>query len=151
MFGFFRSRECRYPCTPDPQPAVIVPFTSPARALEQSLTSPETRGEWVTTYTPNPMGNGASTKYRNEARDITVTRYFGYYGGGSISTPFTLNQAEEAVVKAALGRHDDWRRQVTELAALNRLTAQGIEAPSGGETGTGSTEGESPVPERNAP
>ena len=97
---------------------------SPARLLANSLTDPETRGEWTrerehSVYTRR-------TIYRNEARDITVSRYFfsGHLTFGSgITTPFTLNAAEEKIVREALDAFDRHERDKTEERALARLTA----------------------------
>ena len=130
-----------------PVPSAVVPLTSPARALERSLTDPETRGEWTYQW----MGDGLSqgyARYRNEARDITLSRHYGL--GYSLSTPFTLNKAEKEVVEQALATFDARRHAAAELAALSRLTAQGIEARSD-ETRSGSAVGESPVPNGDAP
>ena len=69
--------------------------------LADSLTSPETRGEWARTF-PDVLFSASSTKaeYRNEARDITITLYR-YYGLGaveSLTTPFALSEAEKKIV-----------------------------------------------------
>ena len=103
----------------------LVPSASPARALELSLTDPETRGEWTRKFICAPLGHGYE-RYRNEARNISLTEHYGY--GRPLSTPFTLSVAEEKIVLAALDKWNAHRRSVEEFAALSRLTARGMSA-----------------------
>jgi hypothetical protein len=106
---------------------------SPARLLAYSLTSCETRDEWVREY-PDTYGFGHKTVYRNEKRDLTVTRGYTYgislYGGSSsfLGTPFTLSKDEEKIVCEALDAFNRRKKDEAEAAALHRLTAQGIDA-----------------------
>ena len=63
----------------------------------------------------------------------------------------TEREALKAVAALLSGHRHRWAREAW-LIAVDALAASGIEAPSGGETGnTGSTEGESPVGEADAP
>ena len=107
-----------------------VPPMSPARLLAHSLTSCETRDEWVREY-PDTYGFGHKTVYRNEKRDLTVTRGYTYgislYGGSSsfLGTPFTLNKDEEKIVCEALDAFNRRKKDEAEAAALHRLTASG--------------------------
>lgn len=111
-------------------PSAEVPALSPARALEISLTDPEARGEWARTDESNSHGEYCSwaTRYRNAGRDITLTRRTVIGGGPTITTPFTLSEAEKKVVAAALAAFDAREREDAERAALSRLTARGTSA-----------------------
>lgn len=96
--------------------------TSPAVLLAKSLTEPETRGEWVRTR--EARGLGISTTYANKKRKLEVSVWFfsASYGSSSgIATPFTLNSAEEAVVKKAVIQVERYLRAEDERAALARL------------------------------
>lgn len=94
---------------------------SPARLLAKSLTDPETRGEWTSEFTALPGGHfglSGTMRYTNKARDLHVSVGFDW-----VSTPFTLNKAEEEVVRDAAKAFDKWKKQVAEEAAFARLTA----------------------------
>lgn len=100
--------------------------TSPARLLASSLTDPATRGEWRREANARPHGH--SQTYRNDGRNIEVTRsvFYGFgLGGGGISfaTPFTLNDSEKKIVQNALRAFDKHLSDQAEQAALARLAA----------------------------
>lgn len=147
MFGWFKRAECRCQCQASVAAPVVdaVPLTSPAHALAISLTSPETRWEWKQEWVKD-LGGGYS-RYRNETRDITLTKQIGF-GKVYVTTPFTLNDAEKAIVLDAIAAFQAHRQAVSELEALSRLTAQGIEARRAATTGAVH---ESPVAESDAP
>lgn len=104
-----------------------IPATSPALALERSLTDPETRGEWtVVKVEPLTSTYGwtvHSTKYRNEARDITITSSWSINGSSLLYTPFTLTNEEKAIVSAALCAWNAKNDAIKQSEALARLVA----------------------------
>ena len=113
---------------------------SPARLLANSLTDPETRGEWIVEPRNTSSGIGVSTRYHNASRDITITRWFSGFSAGII-TPFTLSEAEEKAVRAALTAFDRRKSEEAEAKALSRLTAprEGLKPDRGETPKSGST------------
>ena len=77
---FWNRRDCecaQYEPTPElPKDAERVCRMSPARLLANSLTDPETRGEW--TRERNHAVYSFSYKSRNEARDLTLHQTCGF-------------------------------------------------------------------------
>lgn len=113
---FFKHCEC--------EPEEVSP-SSPARALAQSLTDPETRDEWTRKYEMTDSIWGFRTCYENKSRNIVITS--NAYG---TSTPFTLTEAETAIVEDALKQFDARIKSQAEQDALARLLA----APVRGKT-----------------
>ncbi len=95
---------------------VCICINSPARLLAKSLTDPETRGEWTSEW--QLSGYSAACIYNNASRGLIVTRFM-----DTISTPFTLNEAEKALVKDATKAFDKRLSDEREAAAFARLTA----------------------------
>lgn len=130
------------PAAPPPPCENGVSAMSPARLLADSLTNPETRGEWVRTSARAMYG--CAWDYENKPRKLSVSRGFSlniYSSAEWIRTPFTLTDAEQKIVKAALGRFDRHLRDEQERDALARLTAprEGLQRDSGETAKTGST------------
>ena len=115
--------------------------TSPARLLANSLTDPETRGEWESKESPFRSIYSHSTVYRNKARDLTISRWWSLYGKGSVNTPFTLSEAEQKLVEQALTAFERHLADVREAEALARLTAprEGLKPDRGETPKSGST------------
>lgn len=89
---------------------------SPARLLAKSLTDPETRDEWVKSYRFGHMS--VSAEYTNASRDLVII-----CSGYGVSTPFTLNEAEQEFVREATKAFDARQKEIEEAAAFVRLTA----------------------------
>jgi hypothetical protein len=124
--AFWSRRDCECACAKEPQPAKSEPNIcrmSPARLLANSLTDPETRGEWRKEGSDLRAALSHYTRYRNDARNITIARWWASYGGSGVVTPFTLSEAEEKVVKAALTAFDRHQADLREAETLARLTA----------------------------
>jgi hypothetical protein len=124
--AFWNRRDC--PCeTAQTKPTDdTVSRTSPARLLARSLTEPESRGEWERSFKATPVGMGSVTFYKNAKRDLTISKvWFAslYSASETLTTPFTLSKAEEAIVKAALIAFDRHQADLREAEALARLTA----------------------------
>jgi len=144
---WFRKQNCRcdHAAVQAPPKEPCVAPSSPALALERSLTDPETRGEWkLEPGVPDLIG--VTRHYRNDLRDISITSCFSRYSYGIyLSTPFTLTTQEEGVVRRALDAWSAHRQSIREQEALARLVspASRIEAAPADETRSGSAEGES--------
>jgi hypothetical protein len=134
MFGWFKKSF--------EEPVAV---SSAVRLLAESLTAPETRDEWVRTEKPHQYVMGFITTYRNEARDLDVSRSWSACGvsvATSVTAPFRLSAADKRVLREALTAFDEHKRHLREKAALARLTAKAIEARSD-KTGTGLAVGKS--------
>ena len=147
---FWNKRDCECQCAPlEPivPPAkeeMRVCRMSPARLLANSLTDPETRGEWKREREKPHGGLGQVTAYRNAKRDLVITSWwaggYGYFGSG-ITTPFTLSDAEQKIVKAAIQAFNRRLKDEDEAKALSRLTAprEGLKPDRGETPKSGST------------